>query len=47
VSWRAPQERHARALDGFYGRFPQAAEAVFVTRDTFASLANGTLIAPE
>lgn len=47
VSWRAPQERHTRALDDFYGHFPQAAEAVFVTRDTFASLASGALISAQ
>ncbi|MCA0240325.1 MAG: ATP-binding protein [Proteobacteria bacterium] len=40
VSWAGVQERHQRALEGFYERFPDAAEAVFVDRDRFASLAS-------
>ena len=39
VSWAGVQERHQRALEGFYERFSDAAEAVFVDRDSFASLA--------
>lgn len=31
VSWDDPGERHLRALDAFYERFPQAEEAVFLT----------------
>ena len=33
VSWDQPSERHLKALDEFYERFPHAAEAVFVTAD--------------
>lgn len=43
VSWDAPADRHHRALESFYERFPQADEAVFVTADDFeASLARLT-----
>jgi hypothetical protein len=35
VTWEAPSERHHKALDAFYERFPQAEEAVFFTADTF------------
>lgn len=35
VTWDEPQERHHRALDAFYERFPRADEAVFITADTF------------
>lgn len=31
VTWSEPEERHHRALDNFYERFPQAKEAVFLT----------------
>ncbi|MBI5488673.1 MAG: ATP-binding protein [Deltaproteobacteria bacterium] len=31
VSWGEPAERHAKALEEFYGRFPQAEEAVTIT----------------
>ena len=30
VSWEGPSERHHVALDGFYRRYPQAAEPVFI-----------------
>ncbi len=33
VSLDPPSERHFRALDGFYERFPNASEAVFITGD--------------
>lgn len=35
VTWDEPQERHQRALDAFYARFPRADEAVFVSADDF------------
>lgn len=35
VTWDAAAERHHRALESFYERFPQAEEAIFVTADTF------------
>ena len=35
VTWDAPHSRHHRALDLFYEAHPHAAEAVFVTVDTF------------
>lgn len=35
VTWDGPEERHRRALDAFYERFPQADEAVFITADRF------------
>lgn len=35
VTWAQPEERHHRALDSFYERFPHAEEAVFVTAETF------------
>ena len=44
VSWAGAQERHQRALDGFYERFPDAAEAVFVDRRNFVNLARGELL---
>lgn len=44
VSWGAAQDRHHRALENFYERFPDAAEAVFVNRDSFAALSSS--IAP-
>jgi len=47
VSWGAAQERHQRALDSFYGRFPQAAEAVLVNHGNFADLARGELLAAD
>lgn len=28
----SPQERHHKALENFYERFPQAAEALFIDR---------------
>ncbi|MFT3801175.1 MAG: ATP-binding protein [Burkholderiaceae bacterium] len=43
VSWDGAQERHQRALDGFYERFPDAAEAVFIDRHSFVELARGEL----
>ncbi len=38
VSWDGIQERHQKALDDFYETFPNAAEAMLVTRHTFADL---------
>lgn len=38
VTWDQPNERHHRALESFYERFPQAEEAVFVTAQTFDTL---------
>ena len=35
VGVEGPQERHAKALDDFYGHHPQAAEAVFVDLDAY------------
>ncbi len=35
VTWDEPTDRHHRGLEDFYERFPQAAEAVFVTVDGF------------
>lgn len=35
VTWDAPQERHHLALEAFYEAHLHAAEAVFVTADTF------------
>lgn len=35
VSWHEPTERHHRALEQFYERYPQAQEAVFVTAERF------------
>lgn len=35
VTWDEPQERHHRALDAFYERFPRADEAVFISADNF------------
>lgn len=35
VTWEAPAERHHRALDAFYEAHPRAAEAVYVTAETF------------
>lgn len=37
VSWKEPAERHLRALEEFYERFPQADEALHITSDTFES----------
>lgn len=39
VTWDEPQDRHHRALEDFYERFPQANEALFVTADSFPALA--------
>lgn len=33
VTWEGPEPRHEKALQHFYERFPQASEAVFITRD--------------
>lgn len=33
VTWQGPESRHEKALINFYVAFPQAAEAVFITRD--------------
>ncbi len=33
VTWDPPSDRHHRALDAFYERFPQAGEAIFVTAE--------------
>jgi len=38
VTWDEPSERHMRALDDFYSTFQNTNEAVFVTKDNFASL---------
>lgn len=35
VTWDGPTERHHKALDAFYEAHPRAAEAVFVTAETF------------
>jgi predicted AAA+ superfamily ATPase len=35
VSWEAPTDRHRRALDAFHRAHPHAAEAVFITRESF------------
>lgn len=33
VTWGAPEPHHEKALEHFYEQFPQANEAVFITRD--------------
>lgn len=38
VTWDVPKPRHEKGLDAFYDRHPHAAEAVYVTSDTFDSL---------
>jgi uncharacterized protein len=38
VTWNEPSERHHAALAEFYEEFPTAAEATFVTADSFADL---------
>jgi hypothetical protein len=38
VSWDGPQDRHHRALQNFYEHFPFAAEAWWVTAETFGEL---------
>ncbi len=38
VSWDGPRERHHRALQGFYERYPQAEEAVHVSAENFDSI---------
>ncbi len=35
VSWDGPTERHHRAMESFYERFPQAEETVWISVDTF------------
>ena len=35
VCWDGPAERHHRALEDFYERFPQAEEVVFATAEGF------------
>ena len=35
VTWGAPESRHERALDAFYEAHPDAAEAIFVTAESF------------
>ena len=35
VTWDEPQPRHQRGLDVFYGRFPTALDAVFITAEAF------------
>ena len=35
ATWDEPGERHHRALEAFYERFPQAEEAIFVTAERF------------
>ena len=37
VSVNEPTERHHRAMDAFYERFPQADEAQFITTENFSS----------
>jgi hypothetical protein len=37
VTWKGPEPRHEKALDNFYAAFPQADEAVFITRDNAES----------
>ena len=41
VSWEGPAERHHRALEDFYERFPHAEEAVFVTAESFEGVLAG------
>lgn len=36
VTWEGPEPRHEKALKHFYEHFPQAREAVFITRDNAA-----------
>lgn len=38
VTYDAPQQRHDDALEEFFGQFPQANEAVFVTPESFEEL---------
>ena len=33
VTWNEKQPRHEKALEAFYEAFPQANEAVFVTKE--------------
>ena len=40
VTWKQPEKRHEISLSNFYKAFPQAEEAVFITKDNFASLLN-------
>ncbi len=48
VTWDAPTERHHRAMEDFYERFPQAEETVFVTgRDFEASLTHLAALAAD
>lgn len=37
VTWNGPEPRHEKALQYFYEHFPQADEAVFITRDNAAA----------
>ena len=39
VTFKKPQERHETALREFYEQFPHAAEAIYVTPETFEELA--------
>lgn len=41
VPWDAPTERHHRALEGSYERFPQAEESRFVTAADFETTLAG------
>jgi predicted AAA+ superfamily ATPase len=36
VTWEKPELRHEKALHYFYQSFPQANEAIFITRDNAA-----------
>jgi len=38
VTWGEPEPWHHKALESFYEAFPQAAEAVYITADTFEEL---------
>lgn len=40
-TWEEPTACHERALTDFYESFPQAAECIFVTRETFESFIGG------
>lgn len=37
VTWQGPEPRHEKALEHFYEQFPQASEAIFVTKENAQS----------
>jgi hypothetical protein len=41
VSWEGAAERHERAMEGFYERFPQAEEMLLVTAGTYETALDG------